>query len=363
VIAVVLVGGEGTRLRPLTYSAPKQMLPVAGVAMIERVLGQLGRHGIEEVVLSMGYRPDAFLAAYPDGRTAGIGFRFAVEPQPLDTAGAIRFAAEAAEVKETFIVVNGDVLTDLDVSGLVRFHRDKGGLGAIALTPVEDPSAFGVVPTDAEGRVEAFIEKPPREEARTNLINAGTYVLEPEVLDLIRPRGRVSVEKEVFPALVARQQLYALGSDAYWMDTGTPSLFIQASLDIVSGRRGEAPPLPGVVGRPGDWRAPTARVGGSVEGPVLLERDVVVEAGAGVRASLIGAAATVGRGATVEDSVVLAGARIGPGATVSRSIIGAGAVVGAGASVGAVSVIGPGAEVPPGARLSEARIPDAAPGQ
>ncbi len=159
--AVVLVGGEGTRLRPLTLSSPKQMLPIVGVPMIERVLGHLAAHGVDEAVLSLGYLPDAFMEAYPDGRAVGVRLTYAVEPEPLDTAGAVRFAAKYAGIAETFVVVNGDVLTDLDLTSLVAFHRQRGAEGTIALHPVSDPSAFGVVPTDEEGRVMAFVEKPP----------------------------------------------------------------------------------------------------------------------------------------------------------------------------------------------------------
>ena len=212
--AVVLVGGEGTRLRPLTLTTPKQMLPVGRRPMIERVLGHLAAHGIDEAVLSLGYRPDAFMQAYPDGSCAGVRLVYAVEAEPLDTAGAIRFAAVEAGLDqqgEAFVVVNGDVLTDLDVSVLVAFHHERQAEATIALTPVPDPSAFGVVPTDDHGRVQAFIEKPPRDTAPTNLINAGTYVLEPSVLARIPSDRRVSIERETFPALVADGRLYALG--------------------------------------------------------------------------------------------------------------------------------------------------------
>ena len=146
--AVVLVGGEGTRLRPLTLTTPKQMLPVVEQPMIERVLAQLAKHGIDEAVLSLGYRPDAFINAYPHGSAAGVRLSYAVEPEPLDTAGAIRFAADHAGIEETFIVVNGDVLTDLDVTSVIDFHRSHGAEATITLTPVEDPSSYGVVPTD-----------------------------------------------------------------------------------------------------------------------------------------------------------------------------------------------------------------------
>src|SRR5579863_9170996 len=200
--AVILVGGEGTRLRPLTYSVPKQMLPVAEVPLIERVLAHLVGHGVTDVVLSLGYRPDAFIDAFPDGTCAGATLAYAVEEEPLDTAGAIRYAAVSAGIDGTFLVFNGDVLSDLDVTALVAFHQERGAEGTVALTPVEDPSAFGVVPTDGEGRVVAFIEKPRRQDAPTNLINAGTYVLQPAVLARIPGGRRVSIERETFPALV-----------------------------------------------------------------------------------------------------------------------------------------------------------------
>ena len=228
--AVVLVGGEGTRLRPLTLTTPKQMLPVGGRPMIERVLGHLAQHGIDQVVLSLGYRPDAFIDAYPDGSCAGVGLTYAVEDAPLDTAGAIRFAAREAGLDETFVVVNGDVLTDLDVTALMAFHRERGAEATVALTPVDDPSAFGVVPTDEHGRVLAFIEKPPPGQAPTNLINAGTYVLEPSVLARIPGGRRVSIERETFPALVADGRLYALGLGRRLARRRHPATFLAANL-------------------------------------------------------------------------------------------------------------------------------------
>ncbi|HEV2368358.1 MAG TPA: NDP-sugar synthase [Acidimicrobiales bacterium] len=357
--AVVLVGGQGTRLRPLTYAVPKQMLPVAGMTMLERVVGRLAGFGIDEVVLSLGYRPDAFTAAFPTGEAAGVRLVYAVEPEPLDTAGAIRFAAAAAGVDETFLVLNGDVLTDLDVGALVDFHRRRGARATLALTPVEDPSAFGVVPTDAEGKVTAFIEKPERETAPTNLINAGTYVLEPDVLDLI-PSGRpVSVERATFPALVERGELYATASDAYWLDTGTPAQFIQACVDMVGGRRlGRPAPRPGVsLIAPGVWAAAGVEPKGDVTGPTLLEEGCSVEAGASVAGSLIGPGARVAEGAEVSGSVVMAGAVIEAGAVVSGSVVGFRARVGADARLEPVSVVGVEAELGAGQVVADGRWP------
>ena len=162
-----------------------------------------------------------------------------MEPEPLDTAGAIRFAALDAGIDERFLVVNGDVLTDLDVNALIDFHEAHGAEGTIALHRVDDPSAFGVVPTDAQGRVEAFVEKPPRDEAPTDLINAGTYVLEPSVLGRIAGDRKVSIEREVFPAMVADGTLYAMDGHTYWIDTGTPAKYLQAQIDLLRGERGE----------------------------------------------------------------------------------------------------------------------------
>jgi mannose-1-phosphate guanylyltransferase len=204
--AIVLVGGFGTRLRPLTLTRPKQLLPILDRPMLEWVVERLAGAGATEVVLSLGYLPSAFQEAYPDDRCAGARLRYAIEPEPLDTAGAIRFAAEAAGIDrsdEPFVVINGDVVTDADLGALLELHHSCGAEGTIALTPVEDPSRYGVVPIDEDGRVRAFIEKPPAAEAPSRWINAGTYVLEPSVLGRIPGGRRVSIERETFPAMVA----------------------------------------------------------------------------------------------------------------------------------------------------------------
>ena len=263
--AVVLVGGEGTRLRPLTYTTPKQLLPVVEIPMLERVLGHLAAHGIDEAVLSLGYRPEAFIERYPDGVAAGVRVSYAVEPEPLDTAGAIGFAARHAGIRETFIFVNGDVLTDGDVSALIAFHSASSALATIYLSPVEDPSRFGVVPTDEDGRVIAFVEKPPPGEAPTNLINAGIYVMEPEVLDRIPHGRRVSVERETFPALASEGSLFATSDGAYWIDTGTPEAYLRAQRDLLTGRRGD-PPSPGATRSTGGaWVVGSADLSGEVD--------------------------------------------------------------------------------------------------
>ncbi len=328
--AVILVGGFGTRLRPLTLSTPKQMLPVAHRPMIEHVVEHLGRHGVETAVLALGYRPDAFVEAYPDGEHAGVRLEYAVEPEPLDTAGAIRFAARHGGIQERFLVVNGDVLTDLDVTALVTFHDNAGAEGTIALTRVEDPSGFGVVPTDEDGKVLAFIEKPPRDEAPTDLVNAGTYVLEPSVLDRIPADERVNVERVTFPAMASEGTLYARDGDSYWIDAGTPASYLRANLDLTAGPRADLAPCV----------HDSARVDGSAD------------------SSVVGPGAVIKPGATVIGSVVLSGATVRRGARVESSVIGPRATVGVEARVRGLSVIGDDVEVAPRAVVDGERVPE-----
>ena len=336
--AIVLVGGMGTRLRPLTEATPKQMLPVMGVPMIERVLEALRSHGVDRAVVSLGYLPDAFLDAYPNQVIGGVEVTFAIESEPLGTAGAIRFAAADAGIDETFLVVNGDILTDLDVSALVTMHRRLGLEGTIALTPVADPSAYGVVATDPTGIVEAFVEKPPAGTAPSNNINAGSYVLEPGFLARVPSSGAVSIEFDTFPLMVRDRALGAMLDTSYWLDAGTPQTYIQAHLDVLDGTHGLALPDPVVGGN-------------------LLREGARVEASAQVTASYVGPGAVVGDGASLTRCVVLDGATIEAGASVEGSIVGTCAVVGAGTSLAPITIVGPGATIAPGGFHENERIP------
>ena len=334
--AILLVGGFGTRLHPLTLTTPKQMLPVLHRPMIEHVVSALARHGVSRVVLALGYRDDAFQAAYPDGRCADAELRCVVEPEPLDTAGAIRFAYEESGMDAadgTFLVANGDVMTDLDVGEMLSLHRSAGAEATIHLIEVEDPSRYGVVVTGAEGRVSAFVEKPPRP-APSNWINAGTYLMEPSVIGRIDGGWPVSVEREVFPAMASDGVLWALRHNTYWVDAGTPRAYLQAQLDLLDGRRGPGP----------DGVSPQA----AVDADAVVERSVVM------------AGAAVAAGATVRGSAVLSGARVAAGAVVLDSVVGFGARIGRGARITDGSLIGEGFGVAPGLALSGARAPDAA---
>ena len=353
--AVVLVGGLGIRLHPLTADTPKQMLPVVDRPMIEHVVAHLGGHGVTRVVLSLGFRPEAFVDAYPGGTCAGMPIHYAIEPEPLDTAGAVRFAAVDAGVVETFLVLNGDVLTDLDVSAMVDDHRTTGATATIALTEVDDPSRYGVVDlvpdwvpgqeldwesagelagepvAGVTGLVRGFVEKPSPDEAPSRWVNAGTYVLEPSILDRIEAGRRVSIEREVFPALVAEGSLRALCSASYWLDTGTPEAYLTAQSDLIDGTRARMDPVSSTA---------------------------VVATDAEVKRSVLLPGASVASGARVCDAVLMEGAVVEAGATVRNSVLGPGARVGERAVVTSLSMIGRAAVVPADAKLNGVRLPD-----
>ncbi len=329
--AVVLVGGFGTRLRPLTTETPKQMLPIGHTTMLEVVLARLAAQGITRAVLSLGYRPEVFRQRWPEGFIGGLAVDYAVDPYPLDTAGAIRFAAERAGIADTFVAINGDVITSLDVRAQIERHRAAGMAATMHLVGVEDPSRFGVVSLDEANRVVGFVEKPPRDEAPSNLINAGTYVLEPSVLDLIPEGEAVSIERATFPALVARGELNGFHHDGYWVDAGTPETYLQVNLDALDGA----------------WTDPIDPIGDGAR----------IDTAAVIDQSVVGAGCTVGADSSVRRSLLIEGAVIAEGAQVNDSIIGPGAVVGPGASIGGHSIVGPRQVVPADMVLMERACP------
>jgi mannose-1-phosphate guanylyltransferase len=338
--ALVLVGGEGTRLRPLTSNLPKPALRLVDRPFISYMIDWLTRHGVDEVVLACGFRAQRLREVIGDGGDGGPRLRYVEEPEPLGTAGAIRFAAEHLE--ERFLALNGDVLTDLDLSALIAHHHQQGATATLGLYPVEDPTGYGLISTDADGRITEFLEKPEAAHAGTGNINAGTYVLERSVLELI-PAGReVSIEREIFPALVGAG-LYGLPLEGYWMDIGTPDRYLQASWDILE-RRVETRVAERLDGED-RLIEPGAEVaaGAEIAPPILLEAGARVGAAAtvGPRA-VIAAGCEIGSGATVADSVLHAGCRVGEGATIRGAILASGAAVDANCEVEPGSVIGEG---------------------
>lgn len=306
--AVVLVGGKGTRLRPLTLSAPKPMLPTAGVPFLSHLLSRIKAAGIRHVVLGTSYRAEVFADYFGDGSRLGLEIEYVIEAEPLDTAGAIRNVAHLLRADDV-LVFNGDILSAADPRELLATHRAAAADVTLHLVKVDDPSRFGSVPTDAAGRVTAFLEK--TENPPTDQINAGCYVFRRPVIDEI-PAGRpVSVERETFPGLLAAgKHLHAYVHTSYWLDVGTPAAYVQGSADLV---RGVAPSgmLPG---GPAD---------------LLVDPQATVDPAATVDGgSAVGAGAVVAAGARVSGSVLFDGAVVSDGAVVEASVVGAGAVVG-----------------------------------
>ncbi len=357
--AIVLVGGEGTRLRPLTYTTPKPLLPIANQPFLERQLSWLAAHGIDEVVLSLGYLPDAFVEHFPGGQFGAVTLHYAVEPYPLGTAGAIRFAAAASAVDERFVVCNGDVLTGLDLTALLEFHDARGAEATIHLARVDDPSRFGVVPRYPDGEVKAFVEKPPPGRAPTNWINAGTYVLEPSVLDRIPPGLSVSIERETFPRMLEKRgHLYAMESEDYWLDIGTPEKFLEAQLDVLRGAI-DLPPVPGAREiAPQVWVQGDVKIhdGATVAAPALLGDGSVIRGGARVKGSVLGSGCVVAERASVQTSVLFEGAVLDAEARAIHSIVGSSAHIDAGAAVLDLSIMGAGTHVGGGRTVVGGRV-------
>ena len=351
-IAVVLVGGEGTRLRPLTLDRPKPMLPIANRPFLAHLIERLAAAGVDRVIFSCGYLPEAISDALGSGADGGPTLEYVVEDEPLGTAGAIRHAAAGRVGHEPFLALNGDVLSELDLRALRDLHVDRGARATIALTPVAEPSRYGLVLTTPDGAVEAFLEK-PGPDALAGLdepyhINAGAYVLDPAVLELIEPGRSVSIERDVFPGLVGRG-LYAHATGGYWNDIGTPESYLAANQHVAA--RHEPVGRAVVV-------AADARIepGAELVPPVLIGAQVAIGAGARVGdGSVIGEAVEIGPNAEVLASVVLERARIGAGARVVASVVGAEGCVGEAAEVVDHAVLGPGAEVGPGERVEGER--------
>jgi len=317
--AIVLVGGEGTRLRPLTDSIPKPALTLVDRPFLAYMVEWLGAHGVSEVVLACGVLPAVLREALGEEERGGVRLTYVTEPERRGTAGALRFAAERLgdRLQERFLALNGDVLCDLDLGALVRAHEERDARATLALHPVPDAAAYGLVDTDEAGAVLEFLEKTG--EAVPGEVNAGAYVLERSVLDLIPPEREVSIEREVFPQLVG-EGLHGLLLEGYWMDIGTPGRYLQASWDILEGRvRTEVrPTAPGLFVAPGAEVDPAATVGPRA----VISPGCRVGAGAEVRGSVLHRGATVGPGARVLDSILAPGTSIEAGAEVRDAVLG-----------------------------------------
>lgn len=344
--AIVLVGGEGTRLRPLTYGTPKPMVPIMGVPFLARTMERLHDAGIHDVVLPAGYLPQAIIDYFGDGSSIGMNIRYVIEETPMGTAGALKNVEEF--IHGPFFVLNGDVLTSLDLRAMRDAHKRKGGIGMLHLIKVEDPSAFGCVVHDEDDRITAFVEKPPKGTEPTNEINAGTYLFEREVLDMI-PAGRnVSIERETFPAIIeAGKGLYSHTTDDYWIDLGRPEHYLDAHQDIMEGRM----PLkiePGISGEGASVVQRVANVTEPVHADICVEIDPTAIIGPNV---VLGCGCIIGPRAVVRNSVLWDGVRLEEGAIVEGAIIASNAVIGREARVLEGSVIGHDVKVDPGTVL------------
>ena len=364
--AVILVGGEGTRLRPLTSTMPKPVVPLVDRPLMVYMLEWLRGHGVDDVIMSCGFLAAGVRDVLGDGSQLGIRLRFVEEPEPRGTAGALKYAEELLD--ERFLMLNGDVLTDLDLSAQLHQHEATGATATLALVPVDDPTSYGLVRLRADHTVAEFLEKPSADTVLdTNLISAGAYVLERSVLNLIPPDRKVSIEREVWPALVG-EGLYGFDDQqAYWVDIGTPERYLQATFDILEGKLRS-----GVADKLGDSFLavdPSVLSEGRVIPPAVIGPGTRIAAGAEVGSLVaIGANVMVGEGAIVERCVVLEGAQVGDGCVLRDCIVGPrvrigertqvieGAILGEGVTIGADNVLARGARVFPGVEVPDGGI-------
>jgi len=337
--AVILAGGEGTRLRPLTLATPKPVVPVVDRPFLRHQLDLLSTVGVTDVVFSVAYRPERIEEVFGDGRALGKHIRYAVEETPLGTGGAVKNAE--AQLDETTIVFNGDVLTDVDLPAVVRRHREAGASATIVLAPVPNPAAYGLVEFDQGGRIRRFLEKPDPSQITTDTINAGIYVLEKETLSLMPAAVNHSIERGFFPALLARGDYVAAHVHrGYWIDIGTPEKYLQVHRDIL---RGRFPVTLRARAVSGGWVEGPDEIdaGAILEGPFYVGPGCRVAAGArlGPDVALVGGV-RIGEGASVRDSVLWSGVEIGAGARVEGALLAKGVRVGANAVIGGGAVLG-----------------------
>jgi NDP-sugar pyrophosphorylase family protein len=331
--ALLLVGGQGTRLRPLTIHAPKSIVPIFDRPFLHYQLDLIKQvPEIDEVILSLNYQPRRIEDVFGDGREAGIRLRYVVESTPLGTGGAVRYAAQG--VRDTIVVFNGDVLTQVDLQGLIEFHRARRARATIVLTPVDNPSAYGLVETDSDGNIRRFLEKPKPDEITCNTINAGIYVLEPETFDRIPRDVAWSIERSFFPSFIERNEIFVASIyRGYWIDIGTPEKYLRVHRDIMDGSY-SAPPFNGRSHVA--WVAESARVaeGAALQVPVFIDEGCVVGAGARVGPyTVLGKNCHVGERAEISSAVVWSDTHIGQEAHIADSILGRSCVIGRNARV------------------------------
>jgi mannose-1-phosphate guanylyltransferase len=363
--ALILAGGEGTRLRPLTSTVPKPVVPLVDRPFIRFMLDWLRSHGVNDVVMSCGHLASGVRNVLGDGSAFGIRLRYVEEPRPLGTGGALKYAESLLD--DRFLMLNGDVLTDMDLTAQMALHEQTGATATLALTPVEDPSAYGLVRTRAGGEVTEFVEKPAPDQIDTHNISAGAYVLERAVLELLEAEQPASIERDVFPRLVG-EGLYGYVSDGYWLDIGTPERYLEGTFDILEGTVAS-----GVQERMGDTylcvEEGVENAGGRIIPSALVESGCRIGEGARIGGRVVlERGVTIGEQTTIERAVVMQGAEIGSHCTLSGCIVGGGvrvgdechvdgmSVLGEGVTIGKGNVVSNGARVFPGVTLPDGAL-------
>jgi mannose-1-phosphate guanylyltransferase len=331
--ALILAGGKGTRLRPLTLYTPKPIVPICNRPFLLYQIDTLRRAGITKITLSLSYQPQKIEQQLGDGSDYGVQLSYTVEPQPMGTAGAFKFAEDL--IRERTVVLNGDILTDLDLKAVLREHEERQATATIVLSPVSNPSAYGLVETETDGRVRRFLEKPKKDEITVDTINAGTYVLEPKVLDLIPAGESYSFEYGLFPGLLERAEPFFahVPQRTYWMDIGTPARYLEAHHDLLANRVGRIH----IKSRRGNFDSATVA---EIDELSIIGDECLIKPGAQIINSVLGAGCYVDEKARVENSVIWSHTRLGAGAQVKDAIIGRGCHVGRSAYVGAGTVLG-----------------------
>jgi mannose-1-phosphate guanylyltransferase len=317
--ALILVGGEATRLRPLTCNMPKAMVPVLNTPFLEHVIKYLGSHRVKDIILAQGHLPKLMDDYFQDGSRFGSKLTYSLETKPMNTAGAVKNGEQYLQGR--FFVLNGDIYTDLNITAMLNFHLARKAKVTIALTPVEDPTAYGLVETDSSGRILRFLEKPKKEEITTNMINAGTYILEPEVLDSIPAQTNYSFERQLFPDLLSRgEPVYAYSSSDYWIDIGTPDKYLQVHRDLLSGKSRNYPVS----------RSDSIQVGwqcridpaSQIQGPVVIGDNCTIGPGAKIAGPVVlGSGCMVGENALIQESIAWNGVKFGPRANVTGTLV------------------------------------------
>ncbi len=341
--AVILVGGEGTRLRPLTCNMPKAIVPILNKPFLEHLLSYLRKHGIEEVILAVGYNPKPIRDCLGDGSRLGVRIHYLMEESPLGTAGAVKNAEPLLD--DTFVVFNGDILTEIDLTAMIKRHREVQPKVSIALTPVDNPTIYGVVETDAQGMVKRFLEKPGWDKVTSNMINAGIYILEYDVLKYIPVAEHSMFERHIFPRLIdIGEPLLSYSSNDYWVDIGAPDKYLKAHHDMLLRWNNKEVRA-----------AETSRIHPEaiLEGPLLIADGCTIAAGARlIGPTVLGSRCEIGKNTVIEGSVLWDGSRVKEGAILKDCILGAGCSVHEGCSLPEGSVLGDKVTVPKGSKLA-----------